>query len=186
MEGSIFETEAISSSVSALLIGDRSYFMASIRSGRLHAFPFQRVCLRPGLIATTKNGTHVLQRSERAPNLRAAAAVLADASRPPPPQRAPAPTPSRRSPPPHTAPARSSPSAWVDRKAAQSATLEAARSSSRGGGWGPSGWASPWECRAARSRQARAEEAQGASWGTAKEAKGGALYFTMLRSGQMV
>ena len=29
-------------------------------------------------------------------------------------------------------------------------------------------WASLWECRAAQSRQARAEEAQGASWGTAK------------------
>ena len=40
--------------------------------------------------------------------------------------------------------------------------------SPRGGGGAPSGWASLWECRAAQSRQARAEEAQGASWGTAK------------------
>ena len=32
----------------------------------------------------------------------------------------------------------------------------------------PSGWASLWECRAARSRQARAEEARGASWGAAE------------------
>ena len=39
--------------------------------------------------------------------------------------------------------------------------LEAARSSPRGGGGAPSGWASLWECRAARGRQARAEEAQG-------------------------
>ena len=40
------------------------------------------------------------------------------------------------------------------------ATLEAARSSSWGGGWDPSGWASPWECRAAQSRRARLREAQ--------------------------
>ena len=40
--------------------------------------------------------------------------------------------------------------------------------SPRGGGGAPSGWASLWEYRAAQSRQARAEEAQGASWGTAK------------------
>ena len=37
-----------------------------------------------------------------------------------------------------------------------------------GGGWGPSGWASPWECQAAQSRQARPEGAQEASWSTAK------------------
>jgi hypothetical protein len=42
-------------------------------------------------------------------------------------------------------------------------------SSSRGSGWAPSGPASPWECRAARSHQARPEEAQEASWGAAKE-----------------
>ena len=48
------------------------------------------------------------------------------------------------------------------------AAVEAARSSTRGDGWVPSGWASLWECRAARGRQARAEEAQGARWGAAK------------------
>ena len=32
-------------------------------------------------------------------------------------------------------------------------------------GWTPSGWASLWEYRAAQSRQARPEEARGASWG---------------------
>ena len=53
--------------------------------------------------------------------------------------------------------------------AVESATFEAARWSPRGGGGAPSGWASPWECRADQSRQARPEEAQGASWGTAKE-----------------
>ena len=46
-------------------------------------------------------------------------------------------------------------------KAVKSATLEAARLSPRGGGGAPSGRASPWECRAAQSRQARPEEAQG-------------------------
>ena len=54
---------------------------------------------------------------------------------------------------------------------------EAARVSPRGGGWAPGGWASLWECRAAQSRQARAEEAQGASW---RPAQGDTL--TMLRS----
>ena len=53
--------------------------------------------------------------------------------------------------------------------------LEAASSSTRGSGWAPSGLASSWECRAVQSRQARPEEAQGASWGPAK---GGTL--TML------
>ena len=48
-------------------------------------------------------------------------------------------------------------------KEAKSATLEAARLSPRGRGGAPSGRASLWECRAARSRQRRAEEAQGAS-----------------------
>ena len=43
-----------------------------------------------------------------------------------------------------------------------------ARSSTRGTGWAPSGWASPWECRAAQSRQARPQEVQEPSWGTAK------------------
>ena len=38
--------------------------------------------------------------------------------------------------------------------------LEAASSSTRDGGWTPSGWASPWECRAAQSRRAHREEAQ--------------------------
>ena len=65
----------------------------------------------------------------------------------------------------------------VGSKAVKSATLEAARSSPRGGGGAPSGGASPWECRAARSRQARPEEAQGASWGTAK---GGTFTLTLL------
>ena len=53
-------------------------------------------------------------------------------------------------------------------KAVEPATLEAARLLPRGGGGAPSGWASLWECRAAQSRQARPEEAQGASWGAAK------------------
>eukprot|EP00964_Phaeocystis_antarctica_P001686 scaffold881_cov65-Phaeocystis_antarctica.AAC.3 len=54
-------------------------------------------------------------------------------------------------------------------RAVQSATLEAASSSSRGSGWAPSGPASPlWECRAARSRQARPEEAQEPSSGAVK------------------
>eukprot|EP00964_Phaeocystis_antarctica_P062238 scaffold37273_cov56-Phaeocystis_antarctica.AAC.5 len=55
-------------------------------------------------------------------------------------------------------------------KAAKSATLEAASSSTRCSGWVPSGWASSWECRAAQSRQARPEEAQEPSSGTAKTA----------------
>ena len=46
--------------------------------------------------------------------------------------------------------------------------LEAARSSTRGSGWAPSGPASSWECRAARTRQARPEKAQEPSWGTAQ------------------
>ena len=46
--------------------------------------------------------------------------------------------------------------------------LKAARFSLRGGDGAPSGWASLWECRAAQGRQARPEEAQGASWGAAK------------------
>ena len=41
-----------------------------------------------------------------------------------------------------------------------------------------SGWASLWECRAAQSRQARSEDAQGGSW---RSAKGGGL--TMLGHG---
>eukprot|EP00964_Phaeocystis_antarctica_P071048 scaffold43301_cov57-Phaeocystis_antarctica.AAC.2 len=48
------------------------------------------------------------------------------------------------------------------------AALEAASSSTRGTGWAPSGWASLWECRAARRCQARPEEAQEPSWGAAK------------------
>ena len=42
-------------------------------------------------------------------------------------------------------------------KAVKSAAVEAARSSTRGRGWAPSGPASSWECRAAQSRQARPE-----------------------------
>eukprot|EP00964_Phaeocystis_antarctica_P058822 scaffold34897_cov59-Phaeocystis_antarctica.AAC.5 len=57
-------------------------------------------------------------------------------------------------------------------KAVKSAALEAARSSTRGSGWAPSGPASSWECRAAHSRQARPEEAQGAELG---RCQGGAL-----------
>ena len=55
-------------------------------------------------------------------------------------------------------------------KAVESAALEAAGSSNRGSGCAPSGWASPWECRAAQSRQVRPEEEQEASWGAAKGA----------------
>ena len=44
--------------------------------------------------------------------------------------------------------------------------------------WPLSGWASLWECRAAQSRQARSEDAQGGSW---RSAKGGGL--TMLGHG---
>eukprot|EP00964_Phaeocystis_antarctica_P136022 scaffold100416_cov33-Phaeocystis_antarctica.AAC.1 len=61
-----------------------------------------------------------------------------------------------------------SPPAWS--KTVRSATLEAARSSTRGSGWVPSGLASSRECRAAQSRQAGPEEAQEPSWGTAKAA----------------
>ena len=43
--------------------------------------------------------------------------------------------------------------------------LEAARLSPRGGGWAPSGLG----LTLVQSRQARPEEAQGASWGTTKE-----------------
>ena len=49
-------------------------------------------------------------------------------------------------------------------------TLEAASSSPRGGGWAPSGWVSLSEYRAAQSRQARPEEAQGASWALPRRA----------------
>eukprot|EP00964_Phaeocystis_antarctica_P148433 scaffold115276_cov48-Phaeocystis_antarctica.AAC.1 len=51
--------------------------------------------------------------------------------------------------------------AWS--KAAKSAALEAASSSTRG-----SGQASSWECRATQSSQGRPEEAQEPSWDTAK------------------
>ena len=50
------------------------------------------------------------------------------------------------------------------------AALEVASSSIRGSGWALSGPASSWEYRAAQSRQVRPEEAQEASWGTAKGA----------------
>eukprot|EP00964_Phaeocystis_antarctica_P117172 scaffold81004_cov59-Phaeocystis_antarctica.AAC.1 len=52
-------------------------------------------------------------------------------------------------------------------KAVKLAALEAASSSTRGSGWAASGLACSWECRAAQSRQARPEEAQEPSWGTA-------------------
>ena len=42
----------------------------------------------------------------------------------------------------------------------QRPTLEVARSRSSGGGWAPSGWASPREYRAAQTRQAHPEEVQ--------------------------
>eukprot|EP00964_Phaeocystis_antarctica_P019634 scaffold10832_cov45-Phaeocystis_antarctica.AAC.5 len=54
-------------------------------------------------------------------------------------------------------------------KAVKSAALEAASSSTRGSGWALGGPASCWECRAAQNRQARPEEAQEPSFGTAKE-----------------
>ena len=57
---------------------------------------------------------------------------------------------------------------WTRKKAVESAASVAAGSSSRGRGWAPGGPASPWECWAARSRQARPEEARGASWGAAQ------------------
>eukprot|EP00964_Phaeocystis_antarctica_P055825 scaffold32870_cov36-Phaeocystis_antarctica.AAC.1 len=50
------------------------------------------------------------------------------------------------------------------------AALEAAGSSSRGSGCALSGPACSWVPRAAQSRQARPEEAQEPSWGTAKGA----------------
>ena len=46
-----------------------------------------------------------------------------------------------------------------------SATLEAARSSTRGSGWALSGPGSSWECCAAQRHQTRPEEAQTPSWG---------------------
>eukprot|EP00964_Phaeocystis_antarctica_P059909 scaffold35667_cov63-Phaeocystis_antarctica.AAC.2 len=55
-------------------------------------------------------------------------------------------------------------------KGAESTAMEVASSSTRGGGWEPSGSASSWECRAAQSRQACPEEAQEPSWCTAKRA----------------
>ena len=62
--------------------------------------------------------------------------------------------------------------------------MEAAGSSTRGSGWVPSGLASYWECRTAQSHQARPEEAQEPSWGTAK---GDALTMLALhRRGQLV
>ena len=51
--------------------------------------------------------------------------------------------------------------------------LEAARSSPRGGGCTPSGWASLWECRVSHDRRVRHEEAQGASWLGHCQTKGG-------------
>eukprot|EP00964_Phaeocystis_antarctica_P128912 scaffold92732_cov59-Phaeocystis_antarctica.AAC.1 len=53
-------------------------------------------------------------------------------------------------------------------KAVESAPVEAAGSSIRGGGRALRGPTSPRECRAAQSRQAGLDEAQEASWGTAK------------------
>eukprot|EP00964_Phaeocystis_antarctica_P013597 scaffold7457_cov62-Phaeocystis_antarctica.AAC.2 len=55
-------------------------------------------------------------------------------------------------------------------KAVESAAWEAARSSTRGSDWALRGPASPWECRAAQSRQECPEEAQEPSWGTAQTA----------------
>ena len=56
---------------------------------------------------------------------------------------------------------------WSRLRAMEWAALEAAGSSTRGSGWALSGPTSPWECRAAQSRQARPEEAQEPSWGNA-------------------
>ena len=54
----------------------------------------------------------------------------------------------------------------------ESATLEAARSSSGGRGWGPSGRAPPWEYRAAhRASRCAPGEAREPGWGTAKGGK---------------
>ena len=53
-------------------------------------------------------------------------------------------------------------------KAVKCATLEAASSSTGGRGWDPTGRGPPWECQAARGRQARPEEAQEPGWGAAK------------------
>ena len=61
-------------------------------------------------------------------------------------------------PPQPSPPAASSPPELV--QAVKSAALEAARSSTRGSGWDPSGLASSWECRAAQRRQRRPEGAQ--------------------------
>ena len=59
--------------------------------------------------------------------------------------------------------------AWVGRRRRSRATMEAATPSTRGSGWAPRGPAlSPWEWRAAQSRQARAGEAQEPSSGAAK------------------
>ena len=55
-------------------------------------------------------------------------------------------------------------------KAVGPAALEAAGSSSRGGGWAANGPTSLWEWRAAQSHRARPEEAQEPSWGAAKGA----------------
>ena len=60
----------------------------------------------------------------------------------------------------------------------ESTALEAASSRIRGRSCTLSGWASPWECRAAQSRQVRLREAEDLSWGTALK---GAL--TMLAYG---
>ena len=62
----------------------------------------------------------------------------------------------------------------------ESAPLGAARLSPRGGGEGPGGGASPWECRAAQSCQARPEKVQEQSWGTVK---GGSNALAMLHYG---
>ena len=51
----------------------------------------------------------------------------------------------------------------------ESVALKAARSSTRGSGWAPSGPASPWECCAAQSHQARPVEAQEPSSGAGAE-----------------
>ena len=53
-------------------------------------------------------------------------------------------------------------------EAVRSAALQQAGSSNRGSGWTPSGPASPWACRAARSRQARSEEAREPRCGAGK------------------
>ena len=55
-------------------------------------------------------------------------------------------------------------------KAGKWAALEAASLSTRGSGWTLSEPDPPWERQAAQSHQARPEEAQEPSWGTAKGA----------------